>query len=160
MSVCRCIIAAWSDSPLPLAVVQLLTTLLIAGLDKSLHIMSKEFQSSKRHPLLDLDLKSIDVGPVVKRKGEAFEWCSNWAQGHTLSPSPRHISWKMAIARENNRKIRELGCELLPCVLFSFSKSSIWSDLFVWVSLTLVSAVAQRGPLLMCCIPEKIKKKN
>lgn len=144
MSDCQCIIAAWSDSPLPIAVVQLVTTLLIAGLDKSLHTMSKEFKSSNCQSLLDLDLKSIDVGLLVKRKSSirvVFKLCS---RTHTLSVA--HFM-KIDIKQENNHEIKELGHKLhLVCSFLS--KSSFWSDVFfVWISFMLLSTAAQRGPL-------------
>lgn len=88
-----------------------------------------------------------------KEKSRALEWCSNWAQGHTLSP--RHISWKWPSHEKITARSGSSGMNFSLSVI-PFSKSSIWSDLFVWVSLNLVSAVAQWDSL-MCCIPEKIK---
>ena len=50
----------------PYCCVEACDELLIAGLDISLHIMSKEFRSSSHQLMLNLDLKSIYVGQKFK----------------------------------------------------------------------------------------------
>lgn len=79
MSDSQCIIAAWSDSPLHIAVLQLVTTLLIACLYRSVRIMSKEFRCSDHWSLFHLNIKSM-----WRTKWQASKQCSDCVEGHTL----------------------------------------------------------------------------
>ncbi len=125
MSDCQCIIAAWSDSPMPIAVVQLVTTLLIAGLDKSLHIMSKESKSSNCQWLLDLVFKSIYAGQVQREKSSIcvrFKLCSRTHRLQRIHENS-HPTWKY--------RILEFGYKLHPTYSIFFLKiiKLMWSFL-------------------------------
>lgn len=144
MSDGQCIIAAWSDSLLLIAMVQLVTTLSIAGLDKSLHVMSKEFRSSNCRSLLDLDFKSIHVDQAVMRKSSirrVVKLC--WrTQLNVCSTSSRQI------------KVFEYKRNTFCSFMITFSiQSELYGCLF---PLALLRCSSGRTPV-MCCLPEKMK---
>lgn len=107
LSVYHCSVIGFPPLPVLFSVAQLVTTLLIAGLDKSLHIMSKEFRSSNRQSPLDLDFKSIHVGGLVA-EGKAgsrvvFKLCSR-----TLCPRRLFISNEEIGTRLRGARVKKL----------------------------------------------------
>lgn len=128
--------------------VQLVTTLSIAGLDKSLHVMSKEFRSSNCRSLLDLDFKSIHVGQAAMRKSSirrVVKLCSR-TQLNVRSTF-----------QKTGHQAGKLKCVNINTTHSVMIKSSIQSELYGCLfPLAVLRCSSGRTPVI-CCLPEKMK---